>query len=282
MLTEKQRIEARKRRQAKRRRAHEGNVLSRGLRATGHEIKRTAAFLLRGLAAALAALGPVGPWIRGAIGRLAAAVARLLGLGLALVAGAVGAIGRALVALDRIATPRRALIAVALIASILLAVSQFTDFRATEIGQPGYAGIEDVASAPRVDVTAPTGSHSVLLLIGSLAALAATAGTALTGRRTWGLALAAVGGVTVVVSLAIDLPNGLDLDQARLSYSGVSAVLLSGFWLQLATGVALTAAGLLLPLNPTDESPGVTRRARPQRRPSAGPRRSPTVNGSQT
>ncbi len=280
MLTEKQRIEARKRRQARRRRTHRGNVLSRGLRATGHEIKRTGAFLGRSLVAGFEALGPVGKGIRQGLGWLGSTLVRLFRLGLAVVGAITAAVGRALVALDRIATPHRALIAVALVASALLAVSQFVDFRATEIGQPGYAGIEDIATAPRVDVATPTGSHSILLLIGSALAFGAIAGSVLTGRRSWGLVLASVGGVTVLVSLAVDLPNGLDLAEAGLSYSGVSAVLLSGFWLQLASGVALAAAGLLLPLNPAGDLP--TRARAPRRAAPAGARRSPTVNGSHT
>ena len=266
VLTEKQRIEARRRRQAARRRSHRGNVLSRGMRATGHEIKRAAAFLAGSVAAGLGALAPLGGLVRAGLARAGGALARLAGLAVAAARSGVALAGRGLVALDRLLTPRRALLAVALLGSLLLAASQFTDFRATEIGQPGYAGIEDVATAPRVDVVEPTGSHSVLLLAGALLALGATVGAALTGRRAFALVVAAVGGVTLLTALVVDLPNGLDLGDAELSYSGVSAVLLSGFWLQLAAGAALAAAGLLLQANPAGSAAPDRRRA-PSRRP---------------
>lgn len=252
------------------------------MRATGHEIKRTAVFLARGVAAGFEALGPAGTALRNALRRLGAMLVRLVRLVIAAVAAGVALTGRALVTLDRIVTPRRALLFVALSGSVLLAVSQFTDFRATEIGQPGYAGIEDVATAPRVDVSAPTGSHSVLLLIGAVLGAGAVAGAILTGRRSWGLVVAAVGGVTVLVSLAIDLPNGLDLGEAGISYSGVSAVLLSGFWIQLAAGVTLVSTGLLLLAGPAGKpSPAARPRHARGERPSRG-RQPSTANGSKS
>lgn len=252
VLTEKQRIEARRRRQARRRRSHQGNVLSRGLRATGHELKRTAVFLGRSVAAGIAALGPVGGWIRAGIAQALAAALAVLRAAARAAKLAATALGRLLAALDRLITPRRGLLLTAAVAAVLLAVSQFTDFRATEIGQPGYTGIEDVATAPRVDVSDPIGSHSVLLLVAAALALGAAVGAAATGRRGFGLALAVVGGASLIVTLAIDLPNGLDAGDAAISYSGVTTVLLSGFWLELGAAGALTVTGLLLPLNPPD------------------------------
>ncbi len=89
-LTEKQRIEARRKRQEQRRRrgtgrgsarrgsskpgtagaaGGSGNALSRGVRATGTEIRRTALFLVGALAAGLDRLGPVGTAIGSSTGR---------------------------------------------------------------------------------------------------------------------------------------------------------------------------------------------------------------------
>ncbi len=52
-------------------------------------------------------------------------------------------------ALDRVVTPHRALLLVAALAAVLLGVSQYKGLGATEIGQQGYVGIEDlITSAP--------------------------------------------------------------------------------------------------------------------------------------
>lgn len=249
-LTERQRIEARRRREARRRsarRAQPGNALSRGVKATGQELARTTRFLARAVAAALEATGPLGRRLRLLPARIGAVLAAT-GRGLTVGAAALSRLlGRGLTLLDRVVTPRRALLAAALLGTLLLIASQFTEFRATEIGQPGYQGIEDVITAPRVDVRTPLDTHSILLLAAAAVAVAGLVGSIRTGRRPFGLALLLAGTLTVVVSLAIDLPAGLDLGDAALGYSGVAAVLLSGFWMQLAAGVVLAWTGLLLP-----------------------------------
>lgn len=283
-LTERQRAEARKRREERRRRRQRpqpGNALSRGVRATGHEIVRAARFLARATAAAFEATGPAGRKLRALLRRFGAALVAIAGLLATALSAATRGFGRALAVLERALTPRRALVAAAGLAAVLLAVSQFTDFRATGIGQPGYSGIEDVTNAPRVDVRNPIGSHSVLLLIAVAVALAGLAGLVRTGRRRFALLVAGSGLATVVVALAIDLPSGLDTGDAALSYSGVTAILLSGFWLELAAGAVLCATGLLLWLErPRDgrvpagrrggSGPARSRRGRARVRPAPG------------
>jgi len=254
VLTERQRQEARRQRQARRRQARRprpGNALSRGIRATGHEIVRTARFVARGIAAAFEATGPVGRHLRAGVARLGSAARAGAGFLAAGVAGLFRGAARSLARADRVITPRRALIVAAGLAVALLFVSQFTEFRATAIGEPGYAGIEDVTGAPRVDVRTPIGAHSVLLLAAGILALAGLAGSIRTGRRRSALLLLAAGAVSLAVSLAVDLPNGLDAGEAELSYSGAESLLLSGFWLELAAGVTLAWTGALLPLNST-------------------------------
>lgn len=248
-LTERQRAEARRRRQARRqreKRSQPGNALSRGVRATGHEIAATARFVARAVAAALEATGPIGRSLRSLATGIVAGVVAVAGFLRFLAATVTRVFGRTLALLDRTLTPRRAILLAAGLAALLLAVSQFMDFRATEIGQPGYSGIEGVTSAPRVDVHTPAQVHWLLLLAAAAAGLAGLAGFIRAGKRRFALFPAFAGFITVAVTLAIDLPAGLDTADAGLSYSGVSAVLLSGFWLQLATGTVLAVTGMLL------------------------------------
>lgn len=245
-------MEERRRRQ----RSQPGNALSRGVRATAHEAARTARFLARAVAAAFEATGPVGRRLRELAARVGRGLLALLALLAGALAGLSGLLGQGIAWLDRTVTPRRATLAAAALAFIVLAVSQFTDFRATEIGQSGYGGIEDVITAPRVDVRSPMGTHSVLLLIVVVAGAAGLFGAGRSGNRraAWLVALAGI--VTVAVSLAFDLPAALDLKEAAIGYSGASAVLLSGFWMQLSAGVALAGAGLILAFSARITEPG--------------------------
>ncbi len=258
-LTERQRIEAREKRRNERRGrknrgrhagakdapgAPGGNPLSRGIRATLLEVRRTAGFLWGLVLSGLERLGPaLRLLVSGLVALLTAAGGGLSKIGRAIAAG-LARIGTALLALDRVITPRRALIAVAGGAVLALIASQFTDFRATEIGQAGYDPILDITRAPRTDVITPVGAHSILLLLAAGGALAALAGLALTGRRVFAAAIAGAGAITIAVTLLIDLPRGLDTAEAEISYSEVAAVLLSGFWIQLGAGLVLAFGGL--------------------------------------
>lgn len=263
-LTEKQRVEARRKRREKRRLPVSGNVLSRGVRATGNEIRRTSLFVGRAILSGLDSLKPVGGIIAGWLG-VAARTTGSIFAGLAHgISALFAALGRVILALDRIITPRRALITIALFAGGLLAASQFIDYRAIEIGQPGYIGVADVTQAPQVEIKTPYDTHSVLLLAFSVLALGGAVGSALTRRRRYAGAIALAGGVAVLVALAIDLPRGLDAAEAELSYAGVEAVLLSGFWLELGAGTVLAVTGLSLLAAPSG-TPRPARSRRPDR-----------------
>jgi hypothetical protein len=266
VLTEKQRIEARRRRrtQRKRRPAVTGNAISRGVRATGFEVRRTLVFLGRSVLSGLDALRPVGEIVTEALRRLLGA----LGTGLVRLAGVIAALlaatGRLVLAADRVITPRRAFTLVAAVAAALLVVSQFMDFRAIEIGQPGYVDVRDVTAAPQTDVKSPVDTHSYVLVLAGIIGFVAAALTAVSPRRVLPGALVLAGAATLAVGLAVDLPAGLDAEDAELSYAGVKAVLLDGFWLELAAGAVLLVSGAALALQPAGERAPV-RRARPAR-----------------
>jgi hypothetical protein len=277
-LTEKQRIEARRLRREKRRRGRGkdaarrpagagrsaasgrgsspqagstsglggGNPLSRGVKATGREIRRAAGFLFAALLAGLDRLGPFFSSAGEAVSSLLAAVARGLS-GLTHAFGrALHGLGALLLAAERQFTPRRATYAVAGAGVIVLGVSQFLDFRAIEVGRSGYSAVQEIARAPRVDVQTPMDAHSVLLLLVAALAAGCLAALALTGRRLFGIGLSLAGLATIAVAALVDLPQGLDTEEAAIAFTGVAAVLLTGFWLQVAAGVVLAATGLLL------------------------------------
>jgi hypothetical protein len=262
-LTERQRIEAREQRRrggrsrnrkpsrtstgsgkGSRSGSDSGNPLSRGVRATLVELRRTGGFFKALILTALDRLGPAIRWLTAGLLSLLAAVGTVLSRLLRALGVAAARIGKLLVLIDRAVTPRRAFFVVAGAGATALVVSQFLDFRATEVGQAAYDPIQEITRAPRIDVQTPIDSHSILLIVVGAAALAGLAGAVLSGRRLFGALVALSGIATIAVTLLIDLANGLDVAVAEISYSGVAAVLLSGFWLQLSAGFVLTTSGL--------------------------------------
>lgn len=139
----------------------------------------------------------------------------------------------------------RAVAVVVCAASVLLAASQFADYRGITVGGAAYEGIDELAPPPEVD-RAPAGSaHAYLLLPAAAVALGAL-GLALRGRWRLGRAIAALGAATIAVSLAVDLPEGLEVGAAARDFEGAEAHLLGAFYAQLAAGVALLVGGALL------------------------------------
>ncbi len=287
VLTEKQRIEARKARQARqarrRRKPVEGNPVSKGVRVVGFEIRRTASFIGSGIIAALAALGP----IFSAVGMGLVWLIEKIGEGLKaarkLTARALVVAGHFIVAIDRVVTPHRALILVGGVAAILLGISQYKGLGSIEIGQAGYSGIEDLARAPAIDKTTPAGVHTQILVPIAAVAFVAVAVIALGTvgnlarrlsrfRRFAAMVLVAIGVLTLAVTLLIDLPDATDTTEASLAYAGAQARLLSGFWLELVAGAALMVTGIALLLEP---APGKARSRQRERRSDESPRSMP-------
>jgi len=140
--------------------------------------------------------------------------------------------------------PRAALALVLASAAVLLA-TQFLDYRAIEIGQPGYAGLPSIAEPPRIEARTAGEAHAYAMI--PVALLAAAFGAlALRGRRRTGAAVALLGLLALAIALAIDLPAGLDEGTASIRFAGASATLLTAFYAQLAACCGLMLGGLLL------------------------------------
>jgi len=146
---------------------------------------------------------------------------------------------------EREVTPVRGLAVVALAATIGLGASQFSDYHAVEVGAPDYQGVENVAPAPQIDQESPRSAHGVTVFAIAIVALFATAFAV---TRNWRLArlLPFLGAAVVLISLLVDLHQGLRTGSASIAYEGAEAVLLGGFWAQLACGATLIIVGPLL------------------------------------
>ena len=195
-----------------------------------------------------AVLAPIAPYVSGGlflvlrvIGRLLAAILDTVGWVRDRVAAGARGVARWV---DAHVTPARTFAAIAAAAAVALAVSQFIDYRATAIGADLYEGeVGTVAPAPSIDQKPAGDPHFYALLPLALVALALT-WLALRGRRRLALWVAAIGAVGVAVSLAVDLPQGLETGRAGDAYEGTEAQLIEGFWTQLIASLALIGSGL--------------------------------------
>ncbi|HEU5106710.1 MAG TPA: hypothetical protein VFU11_12835, partial [Solirubrobacterales bacterium] len=182
---------------------------------------------------------------------------------------------RAATAASRVVTPARAAAVVLIGAGALLVASQFIDYRAVEIGQPGYAGLPDVAQAPTVEARTAGDAHAYLLVpVGVLAMVLGALGLRRETRRL-GLLVAALGLLSLAVILLVDLPRGLDEGAQTARFAGTSAVLEDGFYAELAAAGGLLLAGLLYYARPCririslSGRAASARRRRPRRRASS-------------
>jgi len=178
-------------------------------------------------------------------------------------------------AASAVLTPRRSIGASIIAAGVCLVVSQFIDYRGVEIGQPGYAGLPEVANPPTVSVQTAGHAHSYLLVpLGALAALLGLA-CARRQRRGLGLGVIGLGLLALATILLVDLPNGLDAGAQTSRFSGASAVLDDGFYAELAAAAGLIVGGLLYYARPclirisSSGRAASARRRRPRRRASS-------------
>jgi hypothetical protein len=144
-----------------------------------------------------------------------------------------------------IVTPQRAIAFVIVAAGACLVASQFIDYRAVEIGQPGYANLPGVAKPPTVEIRTAGQAHSYVLVAIALLAIALGALAGRRDRRRLGFPVAALGLVSIAVILLVDLPHGLDAGAQTSRFSGATAVLEDGFYAELAAAAGLVLAGLL-------------------------------------
>lgn len=143
-------------------------------------------------------------------------------------------------------TPQRAIGATILASAACLAVSQFIDYRAVEIGPGDYAGLA-APSAPTVGAETAGGAHAYLLVpVALLAAALALLALRNERRRGLGRVVFALGLLSLAIILLVDLPAGLDAGAQSSRFSGAGAVLLDGFYAELASAAGMMVGGLLL------------------------------------
>lgn len=245
-------------------------------RAGNRGLERVHPVLLRARHRAAAIVTSASAWAGPRLQPAAALFFRGLALGELSVRRGCSLIVRAATAASRVVTPQRAIAAVIVAAGVCLVAAQFVDYRAIEIGQPGYADLPgSVAQAPTVQVRTAGQAHAYLLVPVGLIAVAVGVLCASGRRRRLGLGAAALGLVSIAVMLLVDLPNGLDAGAETSRFAGASAVLQDGFYAELAAASGLVVAGLLYYARPcrirTNSSgrAASARRRRPRRRASS-------------
>jgi hypothetical protein len=166
---------------------------------------------------------------------------------------------RAATRASAVLTPERAICLTILASAACLAVAQFVDYRTVEIGGAGYAGLP-AASAPRVATEAAGAAHGYLLLPVALLAAALALVVLRNGRRRGlGRIVFALGLLSLAVILLVDLPAGLDAGAQTSRFAGAAAVLLDGFYAQIAASAGLMIGGLLLVYRPRARKPSLAR-----------------------
>jgi hypothetical protein len=177
-------------------------------------------------------------------------------------------------AASEVLTPARAAAVVLIAAGALLAVSQFIDYRAVEIGQPGYAGLPQVAAVPTEAARTAGDAHAYLLVPIGVAAIALGFLGLVRERRNLGLLVAALGLISIAVILLVDLPAGLDEGSQTSRFAGATAVLEDGFFAELAAAGGMVLAGLLYYARPCRIRISLSGRAARARRRRLRPRAS--------
>jgi hypothetical protein len=135
---------------------------------------------------------------------------------------------------------------VGIAAAVGLGVSQFFDYHGVAVDAPAYAGsIGRTAPVPITGRETAGSAHLWILIPVAVAAVVLIFGAARGLRRLAG-GVAICGLLGLAVALAIDLPQGLEAGRAGLAFSGAEAVLLQGFWAEVACSVVLMLCGGLL------------------------------------
>jgi hypothetical protein len=147
-------------------------------------------------------------------------------------------------------SPERAICAVIVASAACLLIAQFVDYRAVEVGGPGYAGLPEAARAPTVDAQNPIDAHSYVLVAVSLLAAGLAIAAARRRRPRLGRVIFVLGLLGAALILLVDRPAGLDAGSQASLFSGATAVLEEGFYAELAAAGGLMLGGALLVLAP--------------------------------
>jgi hypothetical protein len=239
-----------------------------GARATVRQAGPGAGRLLGGLGRKLG-------WLLAWPLRLAGLIQRAL---IALLHGVVGAGARALALAERYMTPERVLVIVTGAAAGCLAYSQFVAYRGVEVGQPQYSQVSTIAPAPQTDRILAGHAHAYVLVPLAAIAFAIAVVALFSGRWQLSRLVSVVGLVGIAISLAIDLPKGLDAGTAGTAFAGAKATLTNGFYAQIAASAVLVLCGWVLSINLRQRA-GATEGRRKTRRRRPRARRAPSVAG---
>jgi hypothetical protein len=130
--------------------------------------------------------------------------------------------------------PAAVLALVSAFAATTLIASQFADYSSVQV--------LTVRTATRT-----TGSAHAYVLV-AVGAVAIVAASQALGNRRWrlGRLIGILGIVAVVVSLAVDLSQGVDPGGVGERYAQATASLAGGFWEQLISGITLAVCGPLM------------------------------------
>jgi hypothetical protein len=196
-----------------------------------------------GLRRLLGGLGRMLGWLLAWPMRLAAVAERAI---LAILDSFAIAAGRALELGERHLTPERAVVAVATAAGGLLIYSQFVAYRGVEVGQPDYTSVSNVAPPPQTDRIDAGAAHAYVLIPLAVLAVAIAIAALVSGRWRLGRIVSLIGLLGIAISLAIDLPKGLDAGTAGSAFAGANATMTEGFYAQLASCAVLVLCGWIL------------------------------------
>jgi hypothetical protein len=195
-----------------------------------------------------------------------------------LFAGIIRAGRHALAFAERYVTPERVLVVVIGGAAGCLGVSQFVAYRGVEVGQPQYSDVSAIAPPPQTDRIDAGAAHAFVLV--PLAAIAIVIAVLALVSGRWRLArlVSVIGLIGIAISLAIDLPKGLDAGTAGSAFVGAKATMTEGFYAQLAASAVLVLCGWVLALDLRRRA-GATEGRRWLRRGRLRPRRAPSAAG---
>jgi hypothetical protein len=142
--------------------------------------------------------------------------------------------------------PGLAVLVAGALAAVLLVVSEFTTVAAVDVASGSCEVIND-ANPELADRCSLSGfeRHGGAFVLLGLLVLAMAWGAAVGGSRPAAVALAAIGAVVIVWSLALDLPETNATGAIGRNFEGATASAGIGLYLELIGGALALAAGLV-------------------------------------